>query len=176
MTSVQTNDTPCPQCGAMMEGIFDCDSREDWCACPLCGYEYEWARVPDRAAKWNGDNGGRWHYKLRKDGYPVMRSRVSPGYGVSQLTSKKTGIHRVSGHRKMVSEQTMAAWGDMMLDPSVDPDHSYLTSWDPQTKRLTILHGIGAVIELCRETMGHGGLESSMDSLSEEDSDDITIE
>jgi len=129
----------CPQCAyESAYYVTDTATLEMDVDCLVCGYGERWSRVIDRQT---GTNNGCIHFKMRKDGYPIIRHQVWKGYGSYCLFIRSDGRPQVGMLRKPVRERRIAWFKDKLKDPNVDADRSYFLVWDEETQQTRCVVG-----------------------------------
>ena len=125
MSSVLDSIT-CPQCG-YSEAIvdFDCRTSEEATSCRRCGFYERWTAKRDQDGKPRG-----WTHEINR-GFGALWYRKSAGVGFAS--------------RLLNSAQEVAdaeTWLSERLDKAeVEPDSSYLTRWNHETKQVEVVIG-----------------------------------
>ena len=120
MGSVQ-NMMKCPQCGGIYLTDFDYHTAEETRTCFRCGKSEEWFILRDQ----NGNA------VLSEDGKLQGDYKENTGFG-----SMKIAIKQGAGHlwtfSQPLDDDTVEYFKEAIQDENVDPDESYLMSWDAE--------------------------------------------
>ena len=139
----------CTQCGGMALLRFEPEDKMLWFSCAICGYEREYMESFDAALssceaviapRMNG-----LYYRQ------VPSPRQKPGFGAWRLTLMDGSVK--SGQANCpITPEAFQRWQDRMLDPELNLEESYLTSWHADSGKLEILYGSADLIERLRKT------------------------
>ena len=125
MSSVQSF-VKCPQCGyEQADELYRCCTDESVTSCRRCGYYECWDAKYDE----DGDFCG-WKHEINK--------------GAGALWGRGTGQDILSGHFYNTQKEVLDAerWLREALDKGqVDPDVSYLTKWNRETRQVEFIIG-----------------------------------
>jgi hypothetical protein len=139
----------CPQCGGVALLRFEPEDRGLWFSCALCGFEREYMQPFEAPVDSSQTTGAPCMNGLNYR--PVLSPQCEPGFGAWGLTffdgSTKSGQANCP-----VTPETFRRWKEHLLDPTFNPDESYLTSWNQEAGTLGILHGSAELIERLRKT------------------------
>jgi len=124
MSSVQTYED-CPRCGKKGAYELNCRSSEVWFQCLFCGYRYETELTIDREKGSEADPHYNWHEHEIK------------GCGAFGITFKN-GIIEFG---PTGPEDTLSRFMETLKNPDIDPDSSYLTKFDEESKKVEYLIG-----------------------------------
>ncbi len=114
----------CPRCGKKGAYVFDCCSREEWFLCFFCGYHFETKRTIDQEKSSEEDPHFIWHeHEIKGSGSYGIKFKNR----VIQLGSTKP-------------EDTIR-FMEILKNPDVDPDGSYLTRYEEESKKIEYLIG-----------------------------------
>jgi len=115
----------CPRCEKKGAYEYNCRSSEEWFQCLFCGYQFETERTIDQEKSSEEDPHFIWHeHELKGFG----------SYGIKF----KTGTVRFGSN---APEDTFSRFMEILKDPDVDPDGSYLTKYDEESKKVEYLIG-----------------------------------
>lgn len=129
---------------------FDLDIR-----CPVCGYYFERRQVIDRKHKANYKYFEL--YRLTQDGQLIYEENEKKGFG-SYFLETESGFSCFGGFHDPITEEDIAEFRERISSPDINPERSYLTSWNDETNRVEAI--IGKIVN---------PYEDMEDELAEED-------
>jgi hypothetical protein len=125
MSSVLDSIT-CRQCGYTQATVdFDCRTSEEETSCRRCGHHESWTAKRDQDGTHRG-----WTHEINK-GFGALWYRGKGAIGFAGLFLNSA--QELADAEKWLSER---------LDKGeVEPDSSYLTRWNPETKQVELVIG-----------------------------------
>jgi hypothetical protein len=125
MSSVLDSIT-CPQCGYSEATVdFDCRTSEEETSCRHCGFYESWTAKRDQDGKPRG-----WTHEINK-GFGALWYRVKGAIGFAGLFLNS--VHELADAEEWLRERLEKA--------EVEPDTSYLTRWNHETKQVELVIG-----------------------------------
>ena len=115
----------CPRCGEKGAYEFNCRSREEWFQCFFCGYHFETEIIIDQEKS------------SEQDPPFICHKHEIKGLGSFGIKFKD-GITQFGS---IGPEDTFSRFMEILKDPDVDPDGSYLTKYDEESKKVEYLIG-----------------------------------
>jgi hypothetical protein len=124
MTSV-LDEVDCEQCHGRAFYEFQTRTLTESIFCPRCGYQEETRPIRKRKTK---------------DGEPVYRTRKRPGMGAYMLKGRN-GVSEIGALSRPLTARVTARFKQNLTHPHVDAAHSFLTRWNPKSRRVEMVIG-----------------------------------
>lgn len=118
----------CTQCGGLVYNEYYYKTREETEFCFRCGRWSETLFPSNEKEKAMLPPGER------------LLTRSGKGFGRCSI-SGKNGVGRSFSLSEPYSEEIEKWYQEAMSDETVDPETSYLTRWDEETKQVIVVHG-----------------------------------
>lgn len=120
----------CPQCGGLYSTDYYYRTGEEYRHCVRCGRYEEYVLV-------RGEDGKP---VKGEDEYYQMEHKLVEGLGSAKI-ALKNGFAQISSLTQSVDQGIIDKFHEIMEDPDVDKDESYLSSWDSERKELVMIYG-----------------------------------
>lgn len=124
MTAVQ-DVVDCPQCDGHTFYEFQTRMLTENIFCPRCGYCEDTHPIKNRKTK---------------AGDLVYRTSKRPGMG-AYLLKGRNGVSEIGALNRPLTEHVIAQFKQNLRHPDVDAAHSFLTRWNPRSRRVEIVVG-----------------------------------
>lgn len=123
--SVVQDEIDCPRCGKKGAYEFNCRSEEEWFQCFFCGYQFETEITIDQEKS------------SEEDPHFICHKHEIKGFGSYRIKFK----NGTAQFGPVGPEDTFSRFMEILKDPDVDPDGSYLTKYDEESKKVEYLFG-----------------------------------
>jgi hypothetical protein len=116
----------CPQCGYAQATVdFDCRTSEEEISCRRCGFYESWTAKRDQDGKPRG-----WTHEINR-GFGALWYRRLAGIGFAS--------HLFNSAQEVANAETWLR--ERLVKAEVEPDSSYLTRWNHETKQVELVIG-----------------------------------
>lgn len=120
----------CPQC--QNPALYNCGVSRNDVTCPICGYSFCLEILWDQTTQ---------ERKLTNSNRSMIRIKETKGTGVMWVERNEDYPGDFICLSRGVTQQVIDVFNHHLSEHGTDPEKSYLTSWDEETKTVNVVKG-----------------------------------